>query len=141
MTALVRWLDGHAAGSSWGTFRCETWDDGGASLHAEGRAVDWHLDSRDPRQRRAGTRLIALLLATDRAGTPHALARRVGAQELIRDCSYWGAGMADFVRYGVLHRGRPAEAPHRPDAHLDHIHFGISKAGAARRTSWWRQGR
>lgn len=53
MTAFVRWLDRHAEGSSWGTFRCEKWDDGGASLHAEGRAVDWHLDSRDPRQRRA----------------------------------------------------------------------------------------
>jgi hypothetical protein len=37
--------------------------------------VDWQLDSAVPADRRAARRLIALLLATDRAGNPHALAR------------------------------------------------------------------
>ncbi len=142
MTALVEWLEHNAEGSSWGTFRCERWDDGGASLHAEGRAVDWHLDSRVPEQRSAGKRLIALLLATDAAGTPHALARRMGVQELIWDCSYWSAGMRDFSRYSACftQRGQRRRRVDPTTAHLDHLHIGISKAGAARRTSFWRQG-
>lgn len=70
MIAFVAWLGRTSAGSSWGTFRCELWGEGDASLHAEGRAVDWHLDARDPAQRRAGKRLVALLLGPDSLGTP-----------------------------------------------------------------------
>src|SRR5690348_14121344 len=44
MTALVKWLTAHADGTFWGTYRCEKWGKGSASLHAEGRAVDWALD-------------------------------------------------------------------------------------------------
>ena len=28
----------------WGSYRCEKWGKGQASLHAENRAIDWHLD-------------------------------------------------------------------------------------------------
>src|SRR4051794_16919617 len=44
MTALVDWLGAHAGGAFWGTYRCEKWGPHSASLHAEGRAVDWALD-------------------------------------------------------------------------------------------------
>src|SRR4051794_29620595 len=37
MTRFTRWLEGHARGSSWGTYRCEKWGRHAASLHAEGR--------------------------------------------------------------------------------------------------------
>ncbi len=140
MTALVAWLGRTTPGTSWGTFRCELWGPGQASLHAEGRAVDWHLDSRDPAQRRAGKRLIALLLATDSAGTPHALARRMGVEELIWDCSYWGAGSEDFGPYRPCF-GKDGTRRKRVNptvGHLDHVHIGLSKAGAAKRTSFWR---
>ena len=54
-------------GVSWGTYRCERWEKGQASLHAEGRALDWHLDAADPSARRAPTeRLVRLLLAPAR---------------------------------------------------------------------------
>src|SRR5215207_5602557 len=95
-TALVNWLGRNAEGVFWGTYRCEKWGPKSASLHAEGRAVDWNLDVDVPAQRREATRLIALFLAPDRLGQPQALARRMGIEELIWDCGYWSAGMEQF---------------------------------------------
>jgi hypothetical protein len=84
--ALVEWLEGNSSGVSWGIMRCEKWGRKRASLHAEGRAVDWHLDAARPADRREARRLIDLLLATDAAGNAHALARRMGIQEIIWNC-------------------------------------------------------
>src|SRR5829696_6209158 len=99
MTALVAWLGRNAKGVFWGSYRCEKWGPKSASLHAEGRAVDWALDVDVPAQRREAERLIALLLAPDRLGQPQALARRMGVEEIIWDCGYWGAGMGQFRPY------------------------------------------
>jgi hypothetical protein len=132
MTAFVGWLKRHADGVFWGTYRCERWGPHEASLHAEGRAVDWHLDVSDATDRHAARRLIELFLAPDPVGTQHALARRMGVEEIIWDCSYWGAGMQDFIAYkpcfnkhGDLRRHVDSTTAHR-----NHIHFGLSKAGA-----------
>jgi hypothetical protein len=43
--AFAAWLAENARGVSWGTYRCELWGEGQASLHAENRALDWHLDA------------------------------------------------------------------------------------------------
>jgi len=143
MLALVAWLGTHARGSNWGTYRCETWGPHEASLHAENRAVDWHLDVRAPADRAAGRKLIALLLAPDRLGVPHALARRMGVEEVIWDCSYWGAGMTDFKPFSPCFNTLGERRTHvDPTAgHLDHLHIGMSKAGAAKRTSFWTNAR
>ena len=111
-----------------------------ASLHAENRAIDWHLDAGLAADRDAARRLIHTLLAPDRAGTPRALARRMGVEEIIWDCSYWGAGMAQFSRYSVCFNkhGEPRKRVNKTIAHRDHIHFGLSKRGAAARTTFWR---
>ena len=142
MTAFVSWLQRHADGVFWGTYRCEMWGPHEASLHAEGRAVDWHLDVSDPSDRRAARRLIELFLAPDRLGTPHALARRMGVEEIIWDCSYWGAGSPDFGKYPDCYSKRGTLKKHvDPTAgHRNHIHFGFSKRGAAARTSFWAAG-
>ncbi len=142
MRAFVAWLQRHADGVSWGTYRCERWGPHEASLHAEGRAVDWHLDVSDPSDRRAARRLIELFLAPDNVGTPHALARRMGVEEIIWDCSYWGAGMPDFIPYRACENEHGDIRRHMDPttAHRNHIHFGLSKAGALRRTSYWEQG-
>jgi hypothetical protein len=133
--ALVRWLDRHVRGVSWGILRCER-----GSLHAEGRAVDWALDSSVPSDRRAARRLIALLLATDRAGNPHALARRMGVQELIWNCRSWWAGAERMGRYSVCfdRRGRQRKHVNRTLGHRDHVHIGLTRAGARKRSSFWR---
>ena len=139
MVALVAWLGRNARGTNWGTYRCEKWGPREASLHAENRAVDWHLDVGVPADRAAARELIDLLLASDRVGTPHALARRMGVEEIIWDCSYWGAGMDDFKPYSPCFNKHGDRRKHVDPTvgHLDHLHIGMSKAGAAKRTSFW----
>jgi len=139
MTALVSWLDRNAGGVFWGSYRCEKWGPHSASLHAENRAVDWALDVDVPAQRREAERLIALLLAPDRNGAPQALARRMGVEEIIWDCGYWGAGMSQFRPYSpcLSKRGKLRRKVDKTIAHRNHLHIGMTKAGAAKKTSFW----
>lgn len=142
IAALTRWLEENVRGVFWGAYRCEKWGRRSASLHAETRAIDWHLDARAAADRRAADRLFRLLLAPDAAGNPQALARRMGVQELIWDCRYWGAGMTDFKPYGACYtkRGKRRRGVDRTTAHRDHIHIGMTKRGARGRTSFWTGG-
>jgi len=139
MTALVTWLGAHAGGEFWGSYRCERWGSHSASLHAENRAVDWHLDVDVAADKREAARLIALFLAPDRLGQPQALARRMGVEEIIWDCGYWGAGMSQFRPYSVClsKRGKLLKHVDKTLAHRDHLHIGLTKAGAAKKTSFW----
>ena len=71
---------------------------------------------REPRHRlasaaAAAAKLIELLLAPDKAGNQHALARRMGVEELIWDCSYWGAGAATSPSTTTATPGRGARTP------------------------------
>ena len=135
---LTAWLEENVRGEFWGSYRCEMWGNKEASLHAENRAIDWHLDVTVRADRRAAKRLIALLLATDAAGNPQALARRMGVEELIWDCGYWGAGMSEFRPYSVCYRpnGKKRKRFDRTAAHQDHIHIGMTKRGAKPLTSF-----
>jgi hypothetical protein len=137
--ALVDWLERNARGTSWGIMRCERWGKKRASLHAEGRAIDWHLDASKPADRREARRLIDLWLATDRAGNEHALARRMGIQEIIWNCRSWWSGADGLGKYSACftERGRPRKRVDYTTAHKDHIHIGLSLAGARMRTSFW----
>jgi hypothetical protein len=139
VVALTAWLQSHTRGVFWGSYRCERWGKDSASLHAENRAIDWHLDAAVKADRRAADALFRLLLAPDRAGNPQALARRMGVQELIWNCGYWGAGMTNFRPYSVCYTasGRRRKHVDKTSAHRDHIHIGMSKAGALGRTSFW----
>lgn len=138
---LTKWLQRHARGQFWGSYRCERWGRREASLHAENRAIDWHLNAGDRTDFRAARKLIRLLLAPDSTGEPHALARRMGVEEIIWDCSYWGAGMEQFRPYSAClsKHGQVRRRVNRTIAHRDHLHIGMSKRGAAGRTSFWRR--
>ncbi len=140
--AFQAWLGRNARGTSWGIMRCSKLGPGNWSLHAEGRALDWHLNAHRATDRREAARIIALLLATDRAGNPHALARRMGVQEIIFNCRAWWSGGDELVPYSACY-GREGQPRRVGDtiAHRDHIHFGLSKQGAQRRTSFWSAGR
>ncbi len=137
--ALNAWLGENSRGEFWGSYRCEMWGKGKASLHAENRAIDWHLDVAVKADRKAADELFRLLLAPDSAGNLQALARRMGVQELIWDCGYWGAGMTNFGPYSVCfnEKGKPRKRVDKTSAHRDHIHVGMTKAGANGRTSFW----
>jgi hypothetical protein len=138
--ALERWLEQRWRGVSWGIMRCEKLGRRNYSLHAEGRALDWHLDVHSAADRRAARKLILTLLATDRMGNPHALARRMGVQELIWNCRSWWAGEDRMGKYSYCY-GRSGRRKKRLDdtqAHRNHVHIGLNRAGARKRTSFWR---
>jgi len=139
VVAMTMWLQANVRGAFWGSYRCERWGEDSASLHAENRAIDWHLDVATRADRRTALGLIRLLLAPDALGNPEALARRMGVQELIWDCGYWGAGMQTFRPYGACYKpdGRPRRRVDRTTAHMDHVHIGMSRDGAMARTSFW----
>jgi hypothetical protein len=143
MVALQQWLEANVRGVFWGSYRCEKWGKRSASLHAENRAIDWHLDASVRADARAAEQLIRLLLAPDAAGNPQALARRMGVEELIWDCGYWGAGMTEFSPYDpcFTKRGKPRKKVDPTVAHRDHLHIGMTKDGAMARTSFWSRGR
>jgi hypothetical protein len=138
--ALQTWLSQHAGGVSWGTMRCEKWGKHSASLHAEGRALDWHLDVHNARDRREAERIINLMLAPDRFGNMHALARRMGIQEIIWNCHGWFSGDGGLRPYSVCYdrKGRRRKGVDDTTAHRNHIHFGVNWAGARLKTSFWR---
>ena len=139
--AMVNWLERNARGTFWGIMRCERWGRNTASLHAEGRAIDWHLDASRPAARREAKRLIDLWLATDRAGNEHALARRMGIQEIIWNCHSWWAGSEGMGKYSVCFTasGKRRRHVNYTEAHKDHIHIGLNWAGARKRTSFWQR--
>ncbi|MEA2466877.1 MAG: hypothetical protein QOJ57_1003 [Thermoleophilaceae bacterium] len=136
--ALQSWLGKHAGGVSWGIMRCEKWGKHSASLHAEGRAVDWHLDVHNGRDRAEAKRLIDLFLAPDKAGNEHALARRMGIQELIWDCKSWWSGSGGMEKYSACYdkKGKRRRIDDT-NAHRDHIHIGVNWAGARMQSSFW----
>ena len=138
--AMVSWLTHNARGQFWGIMRCERLSRDSLSLHSEGRAIDWHLDASSAADRRAARRLIMTLLATDRAGNPHALARRMGVQEIIWDCRSWWSGSDRMGPYSVCYTraGKRRKKVDTTLAHRDHVHIGLNRRGAAMRTSFWR---
>lgn len=60
-------------------------------------------------------------------------------EAMIWDCGYWGAGMTRFEPYPACfnHHGTRRKRVDPSVAHRNHIHIGLTKAGAARRTSFW----
>ena len=140
---FIAWMQRNVRGVFWGSYRCEKWGEREASLHAENRAVDWHLNVYVPADRAAARRLIELLLAPDRVGLPHALARRMGVQEIIWDCKSWWSGSEGLGKYSVCYdrKGRRKKKVDKTSAHRDHIHFGMNWPGANKRTSFWRAAR
>jgi hypothetical protein len=135
--ALQRWLEKNALGVSWGIMRCEKLGSG-KSLHSEGRAIDWHLDVHNSTDRAEAGRLIKLFLAKDKAGNNHALARRMGIQELIWNCNAWFSGDGGMRPYSVCYdsKGRPKKVDDT-SAHRNHIHIGLNWAGARMQSSFW----
>jgi len=141
MLAVQSWLTRHAKGVSWGIIRCEKWGKHSASLHAEGRALDWHLDVHSRRDHAEAERLINLFLAPDKLGNMHALARRMGIQELIWNCHGWFSGDGGMRPYSVCYdkNGKRLKHVDETAAHMNHIHIGVNWAGARMKTSFWRR--
>ena len=135
---LLQWLLDHdAVGVSGGIYACRTIEGTNVlSLHAEGRAVDWVLDNRDARQRKTADRIVAALLKRAH-GHNHALARRMGIQEIIWNCRIW---MSDRPDVGLARYPPCSTSADRTVRHENHFHVGLNQDGAEQRTSFWTRG-
>ncbi len=140
MKALEVWLADNVRGVSWGIMRCERLSEDNYSLHAEGRAIDWHLDARRAKDRRAAMTLIRTLITRDDNGERAALARRMGVQGLIFDCKSWWSGQDRLGKYSYCYRpnGEKRDDLDPTQAHMDHVHIELNWPGARKRTSFWR---
>jgi len=96
---------------------------GGTSEHKEGRAWDWMIKYPHP----AANNLLAWLLATDKQGRKHAMARRLGIMYMIWNRKIWKSYQAS--------KGWQAYSGSNP--HTDHVHFSFSWNGANKKTSFW----
>lgn len=140
VSLFARWLAQNARRGTVGSrFRCEDLGGGnGFSFHSEGRAVDFMLDAGNPADAAEAERLIRLLLARDSKGRGAALARRMGVMEIIWDCGYWTQSQVDEES------GATATKPYfmcpnadAATAHRNHVHFSLTRGGAAGATSFW----
>jgi hypothetical protein len=139
--ALSAWLAQNTGGAFWGFMRCEKLSSSSYSLHSEGRAIDWHFDVHDPAQKKQADKLVALWLAPDRDGNDHALARRMGIQEIIWNCRAWWSGPGGLHPYSACYdKNGKRRKIDDTTAHRNHVHVGLNWAGAKKRTSFWQRG-
>jgi peptidoglycan hydrolase-like protein with peptidoglycan-binding domain len=110
--------------TAWGISRgCNS----GVTEHSEGRAWDWMLNVKNPREKGIADSVTRWLSAPDAHGRPGAMARRFGINYIIWNRKIWraydpGRGWAKYT----------GSSPH-----TDHIHFTFTWDGAHKRTSWW----
>jgi uncharacterized cupin superfamily protein len=100
---------------------------GGQSEHKEGRALDYPFNVNNSGENAQANDVLNWLLATDRHGNAHALARRLGIMYIIWNRRIWesynpGAGWQSYTG---------------ANPHTDHIHFSFGWPGANRQTTWW----
>ena len=138
MLALQRWLEANARGVFWGSYRCEKWGKGQASLHAENRAIDWHLDASEQR-RRARRREADPAAARARHGRQPAGARaphgRGGADLGLRVLGCRDDRVQRSTARATASAASSSASVNKTVAHRDHVHIGMTKRGAAARTS------
>jgi hypothetical protein len=125
-TALKAYVDYWYDGTSDGIYNCRNVRGGSSlSLHAEGRALDWHLNSAVAAEKAQGDKLVAAMLASDESGNKWALARRFGLQEIIWNKRIWTSARAS----------EGLRAYSGADLHTTHVHLGQNRAAANKQTS------
>ncbi len=63
----------------------------------------------------------------------------MGIQEIIFNCRSWWSGSESMEPYSLCvdRRGKKRKKVNATLAHRDHVHIGLSRAGARKRTSFW----
>lgn len=107
--------------------------DGSTSEHHEGRALDWMVDYRDTAARAKALAVLDWMRATDTAGNPAAVARRMGIQYMIYNKQMYGSWNGFNPTPYACGAGTDPTA-----CHVDHIHFSFTWAGAYKQVSFWR---
>ena len=99
---------------------------GGVSEHKEGRALDWHMDVRKSKQRKAVADALKWMTANNGE-----VAYRLGIMYIIWDQKIWS------IYYQELGWRKMADRGSRTANHKDHVHISLSWDGAMKQTSWW----
>ncbi len=123
--ALSTWIHRRYRNSSnIGGYDCRpnTADTSQNSLHAEGRALDWMISAGSAANRKIVGRFIGRVSAGN-----WRLGRAMGIQEIIWNRRIWTSG-----RHTEGWRAYTG-----PNPHTDHVHIGMNRAGASKRTSFW----
>jgi hypothetical protein len=109
----------------------------GVSEHKEGRAFDWELDARVEKDRLRARAFLDQVFATDSAGNPHSLARRMGIMYIIWNDHMWSS-YSMFTRRDYLSSScKEAQHCSRTLRHRDHMHISLSRKGGKGLTSWY----
>jgi hypothetical protein len=107
------------------------------SEHKEGRAFDWVLDARVEKDRLRARAFLDQVFATDTAGNPHSLARRMGIMYIIWNDHMWSS-YSTFVRRDYLSSScKDVTHCSRTLRHRDHMHISLSRRGGKGLTSWY----
>lgn len=123
-TALLKALIKTWGGSSWGISRfCSS---GGTSEHKEGRALDWHMDSRKAKDRAKVADMVKWMTANNGE-----VAYRLGVMYIIWNQKIWSIYYQDLGWRKLANRGSWTAN------HKDHVHISLSWDGAMAQTSWW----
>jgi peptidoglycan hydrolase-like protein with peptidoglycan-binding domain len=109
--------------------------EGSTSEHSDGRALDFGLNAKNPRQHAEADAFLQWLFATDRYGNRQAMARRLGVMYVIYNAQIRSIGDAGYSPYdpAVCSGGRGDDTT----CHRTHIHISLSWAGALGKTSFW----
>ncbi|MFT4215912.1 MAG: hypothetical protein QM619_01825 [Micropruina sp.] len=123
-TALLKALIRMWGGKSWGISRfCSS---GGTSEHKEGRALDWHMDSRKAGDRAKVAQAVKWITANNGE-----VAYRLGIMYIIWNQKIWS------IYYQELGWRKMASRGSWTANHKDHVHISLSWDGAMAQTSWW----
>lgn len=131
---LARWTVGRYGGRLIGISRA---CGGSRSEHQEGRAFDWAADVRKPADRLRVARLLLALFATDAAGNPDALARRMGIMYVIWNDRIYAAGDGFAPRPYRSSSCRTLARCSPTLRHRDHVHVSLTRGAAQGHTSWY----
>ncbi len=126
-TALLKALIATWGGSSSGISRFCT--SGGTSEHKEGRALDWHMDSRKAKDRATVADVVRWITANNGE-----VAYRLGVMYIIWNQKIWS------IYYQELGWRKLADRGSWTANHKDHVHISLSWDGAMAQTSWWTGG-
>ncbi len=105
---------------------------GDTSEHYDGRALDWMVNSANPREAAMGDAFVDWV-TKEHHDVPGAKARRLGIMYIIWRGRMWRSYRPGWTDYQGCSRG--GGDPTR--CHRDHVHISLNWAGAYKRTSWY----
>lgn len=106
-------------------------DVGGTSEHKEGRAIDWMVTVRDPRQRADAEAFLNWLLGPDQSGREYGHALKLGVMYIGWHDRIWRGFGIDRGWQELKGCFRKEDAKYDNYCHRNHIHISLTRLGAS----------